>query len=64
MYKILVSLMAAILIIGAAIAVIRAAIGFFTINYDMIYGAILLLLVSLVLAVALAMVLGLIDILF
>lgn len=61
MYKILVGLMIALLFIGAAVAATGAAIGLFTNNHDMIYGAIAMILVLLLLIAALAMVLGLID---
>lgn len=61
MYKILVGLMVAVLVIGALIAVVGAAIGLFTNNFDMIGGAIFMLLMLLFFGVAIAMVLGLID---
>lgn len=62
MYKILLGLMIATLIIGALITLIGAAIGFFTNNSDMIGDAIAMILVLLLLGTVFAMVLGFIEI--
>lgn len=61
MQKIFVVLMIAILVIGAAIAVIGAAIGLFTNNFDMIGGAVDMILLVLLFEIALGMVLDVIE---
>lgn len=61
MQKIFIGLMATILAIGASIAVIGAAIGLFTNNFDMIGGAVAMILLVLLLGIALGMVLDVIE---
>lgn len=62
MYKILVGLMVAVLVIGALIAVVGAGIGFFTNNLDMISCAVMMILSILLLGVVFGLMLDVVEI--